>query len=250
MARYYFSPDVLIGTQTLLSPEESRHLKADRIAVGKTVMLGDGKGHVYTAVLKEWSPEGALLEPVEILHSPEKPHLLRCCLALLKNQNRLDWIVEKLTELGASELMFFPAHRSVRKRLTSHQISRMEKIIRESGKQTGRTFFPGLLWLENWHDFIRFLEWEGGRVFPAFPESSTTLWKRLKESKRERVSLVTGPEGDFTPQEKSALSRLPRSSPVRLTEEVLRSETAALFGVSLISAFLENDEDSPEDPGL
>ncbi|HSV32406.1 MAG TPA: RsmE family RNA methyltransferase [Atribacteraceae bacterium] len=251
MARYYFAPSLKKDRRILLRPEESRHLRSDRVKPGAEVVLSDGKGSVVTAVLQGWREERALLDIVENRPVPQTPSLLCCCLALIKSQNRLDWAVEKMTELGAGEIVFFPAAHSIRQSLTVNHLARMEKIIREAGKQTGKTVLPRLLWLERWEDFIRYLIQEGGIVYPAFPDEDMTLLRRLGDCARDRAVLVIGPEGDFTSGEKATLAGLPRSRPVRLTKDILRSETALFYGASLLSAFLEDDlESCPENPWL
>ncbi len=246
MARFSYHPQLQAGTTVRLSREESCHLKAQRLYPGSPLFLSDGKGRVFRGTVQQDDGREKLVTVEEQLSMQVPPYRLRVCQAILHNQARMDWLVEKLVELGATEICFFIAHHSVPD-ISHRKIRRLERIVVEACKQSGRAFFPTLRSFLEWEIFKEFLANENGLVLVCEPAASATLTETLREEKISECSLLIGPEGDFTDREKTELGNINRSVFVKLTNTVLRSETAALYAACLTMSFLEKmDEDCPE----
>ncbi len=246
MARFFYHPHLQAGRTICLSPEESHHLNVTRLRPGSSVLVSDGKGRVFRGILREEEAEGKLVDVEEQVGTRFPSYRLRVCQAFLHSQARLDWQIEKMAELGVTEVCFFPGLRSI-PRFSDRRLSRLERLAVEACKQSGRPFFPSFRIFSSWKKFTEFLEVENSMNVVCEPAASSTLPQVLRETKRYEYSLVVGPEGDFTDSEKTDLGGLAHTRFAKLTHAILRSETAALYAASVTISFLENmDENSSE----
>lgn len=199
-----------------LDPGDRHHLeRALRLRPGEQLTVADGKGRWRLCRFgRELEPEG----PVEVEEAPSPPITL--AVALTKRM-RLDWAVQKATEVGVDRLVLFEALRSVARwdeaRALSH-VERLRRVAREAAMQSRRVFLPVVEGLTSFADVARrpgaTLAHPGGG--PPHPD---------------RPVLLVGPEGGWAAQELEC--GLPRTS---LGPHVLRSETAALAGAVLLVA--------------
>ncbi len=202
-----------------LSKEESRHLKVMRAQVGDTLELVNGRGEKAEARLLNLSGEFEILDVQKEV--PQKPLIL--CQALVR-PSKLDLIVEKGTELGMSELWLYPAQNSEKKEISDHQIKRLHHLSVAALKQCGRLTLPKILmkppllkWSELPHPaYFGDLEGEG------------------LSKEQEGYLFFVGPESGFTADEKTHLKAL-GSQGLKLNNLTLRTETAAIVGLALLS---------------
>ncbi|WP_438314899.1 RsmE family RNA methyltransferase [Candidatus Caldatribacterium sp. SIUC1] len=244
MGRFLFHPTPQIGEVLVLSPEETHHLQVQRVPLRASVLIGDGKGGLYRGVLLERKDKHALVLVEEKVEDAVPSFFLSVWQGFLRSPARMDWMIEKLVEIGVTEIGFFPAERSVKERVSKDRMARWEKIVVSACKQSGRTWFPAVRVFESWEDFLVGLSGKRQRVFLA---DASCREQFLEVLQREEVggsaALIVGPEGDFSEREKEALSKM-GIHPVSLGRRILRSETAALFGASLLVAFMEGNHAS------
>jgi len=202
--------------------------------------LSDGKGHLFQGVYLGKIEGKFWVEVLTLVKEEERLQDLRIWQSVLHSPTRMDWLVEKLTEIGASEIGFFSAQRSGDINFSVHKQVRWEKIVVNACKQSGRLFFPTVRYRESWKDLLETLRAFSGRIIVADLSAEEDLWYFLN-THGESCSflLVVGPEGDFTEKEKEELLSFPRAYSVRLTSHILRSETASLFGASILRSFLD-----------
>lgn len=222
--------------QFSLSPEESAHLaRVLRKKPGDEVRLFDGVDRSYRGVLETVTPERVSGRILVELVSGQAPYFLRLFQAVPKG-DMFEWLIEKATELGVSEIVPLqtlrsvarvPADRSAAKR------ARWEKIARAAAAQCGRTDVPVLsapLDFDAALDRIKkgeifLLAWEG--------EETKTLKSALSAIKEigrtpEPVNVMIGPEGGFDPAEVER-ARDRGAEIVSLGPRILRTETAGIF---------------------
>lgn len=241
MGRFLFHPMPQVGEVIALSSEETHHLRVQRIPLRTPVLIGDGRGGLYRGVLLERRDEHALVFIEEKVENTIPSFSLSVWQGFLRSPARMDWMIEKLVEIGVTEIGFFPAERSVKERVSKDRIARWEKIIVSACKQSGRTWFPTVRVFASWEDFLRDLSEKRQRVFLADASCGEQLLDVLRKGEVEdSIALIVGPEGDFSEREKEALSKI-GVYPVSFGEKILRSETAALFGASLLVAFMEGN---------
>ncbi len=238
MARFFVSGKDLHEKRGRVSGEELEHMRRVlRLRTGDRVTLFDDQGWEHEGVIRAYTDE---IGEVEILSSfrPERESPLEVTLAqALGKGEKMDWVVEKATELGARRIAPFFSSRTVpkldREKLERRK-SRWERIALAAAKQSGRGRIPEILPARDFADLIgrswecqlKLFFWEG--------ESGQKLARIRRERGRlDSVLLVIGPEGGFSPEEASQAKRC-GFQPVSLGRRILRTETAALAALSIV----------------
>lgn len=240
MSRFFFHPVLQEGKVVILSPEEGFHLEVERIAPQSLIMLCDGKGCLFRAFYLGKKDQKHLVEIRERVEKVQPSYRVEIWQGILHAPARMDWLVEKATEIGVSKIGFFPSGRSVVSRISAHRVERWKKIVTNACKQSGRVFFPEVQIFPTWDDFLSSLFYFKGPVFWADPTEKTTLYDFLSDEREEQLfALLVGPEGDFTEKERETLFAFSRIHRVKLLSGILRSETASLIGASLLMGFLD-----------
>jgi 16S rRNA (uracil1498-N3)-methyltransferase len=227
-----YCPELGPNAIVMLSGREAHHLvKVRRVAVGTTVEVFDGKGAAYRAKVRAIERGRVELEVAsEPLLDREAPVHLTLATAASKGQ-RLDWLVEKATELGVARLIPILTDRAVTDPRAT-KLDRLRGLIIEASKQCGRNRLMTLESPTEWQEYIR--EERAPVRLIAHPErgsKSAAYWPRLKAG--GQVALAIGPEGGFTDPEVEAALAMGWQT-VCLGPTLLRVETAALAGAAAI----------------
>lgn len=231
------SPEAKSGT---LSEDESGHcVRVLRYTKGDEILLTDGRGYTYEAVITNPHQKHCEFE-VRSCEQQQKTHnfYLHIAIAPTKNIERLEWMVEKCTEIGVDEITPLLCRFSERKQLRT---DRLEKIILSAAKQSLTPYLPRLNDLTPFDEFVKTQSLIAQRSNSANGSTSNSVSDLFiahcyKEDKRELkdeirrgndVVVLIGPEGDFSEQEiEEALSLGFR--PVALGQSRLRTETAGM----------------------
>ena len=221
----FYTPDIDAASTTYqLNEEESKHcVRVLRLQVGDKVQLIDGKGNFYTATIAEAHPKRASLHIVSVQQDFHKRnHYLHIAIAPTKNIERLEWFLEKATEIGIDEISLIICQRSERKEAKT---DRLNKIISSAIKQSIKAWHPVLnepIALNK----LMTTSFDGQKfIAHCQQDDKFTLKDELKPL--GRYLILIGPEGDFTPKEVSdALNNGYKA--ITLGESRLRTETAAL----------------------
>jgi len=220
---------------------EIRHIsRVLRLGPGDRVTLFDGEGNEYPACIKRLSSNRIFFSLVEEPTSTSKEPSLRIILgaALLKS-SRFEWLLQKATELGVSEIVPFYSGRVVpqwEESRTRTRQSRWEKIISEAAKQCGRGKIPKIHGPRSFEQILG-EEFDGAtKIFLWEREETKSLEDALEKSFPAVFALV-GPEGGFSRQE-AARAQEAGFRPVRLGPRILRAETAGVVIVSLLQFLL------------
>ncbi len=219
----FYTPDLVAEVYTL-SEEESKHaVRVLRLQAGDEVVLVDGKGGYYQARILEANPKRTHLQIFKTQQEfGKRNHFLHIAVAPTKNIERLEWFLEKATELGLDEITPLICERSERKEVKTE---RLNKIISSAVKQSIKAYHPVLNEPIGFKKFVA-LPFEGQKFIAHCMEGDKTSIKDLIKP-RSRYLVLIGPEGDFTPTE-LALAETYTMLPISLGESRLRTETAAL----------------------
>jgi len=231
------------GQKGLLTGEELEHMRRVlRLRPGDHVTLFDDEGREHEAVIRSYTAEAGELEVVKS-YQPDRESPLEIVLGqALGKGDKMDWIVEKATELGVGTIIPFLSSYTVPRpnaKRAEQRRERWKKIALSAAKQSGRTRVPEIgastdfatLVQKSWPCDLKLLFWE---------ESAQGLAGLQKEKVHlSSLLLVVGPEGGFSPDEASEAVRQQFHS-VGLGKRILRTETAALAAVSLVQ-FLWGD---------
>lgn len=233
-AERYFSNAVLQLKEAVeLIGAEFHHLAhVMRARNGDPIELVNGRGVLAQAVVDEIKKDRARLTITNSEKQINKGNRIILAQALSK-YNRLDFILEKGTELGVDEFWLFPGDHSIQKEwYPSHQ-ERAQTVLISAIKQCGRLFLPQI-------DLKpRIEEWDGKTLPLSFfgdIDSKAPLFELVWKDNPVKypVLFITGPEGGFSEREEQKL-RLLGSQGVKLHDNILRTETASLMALSLLS---------------
>lgn len=218
----FYTPD--IQTLHVLSEEESQHcVRVLRYTRGDEILLTDGKGNTYTARITNPHPKHCEFE-VLTQEKQQKAHdfYLHIAIAPTKNIERMEWMVEKCTEIGVDEITPLLCRFSERKQIRT---DRLEKIVLSAAKQSLTPYLPKLNELTDYDTFVRQATEETKFIAHCYKEEKRDLKDEIKRGKS--VLVLIGPEGDFSEQEVEEALAL-GFVPVSLGNSRLRTETAGV----------------------
>lgn len=215
---------------TVFSETESGHLiRVLRKQVGDRIEVTDGKGHYAQGIITEAHPKKCAfsIESMET-HSSPFPYTIHLAIAPPKSSDRLEWMLEKLMEIGITEITFLITEHSERKNIN---IDKLQSICIAAIKQSKQFFLPILHPPTFWKDFVKNRKETQRYIAYLSPEPLPHL-ATLAQPKGS-ILLCIGPEGDFSSIEiKDAMEQ--QWTPVSLGPSILRTETAGFLAVNVI----------------
>lgn len=219
----FYTPDIASDTY-FLNEEESKHcIKVLRLQESDNVILIDGKGGFYEALIRDPHPKRTELKITKTTQEyGKRNHYLHIAVAPTKNIDRIEWFLEKATEIGIDEITPIICERSERKDLKTE---RLRKVITSAVKQSIKAYHPVLNEPVRFKDFIANTTMRNKYVAHCIDTDK----KAFKDSfvANSDYLVIIGPEGDFTTSEvNQALAS--GFNPVTLGDARLRTETAAL----------------------
>lgn len=232
---FYFLNTAFDADQPQLDEIEGRHaIKSLRLNTGDEILVGDGKGAQYTCRIAGIDQKKTSLEVFGV-EKFEKPVVrLKIAIAPTKNPSRMEWFVEKATEMGVDEIIPIQTSRTERPRLKA---DRLERIILAASKQSRRAFLPALRELS---PFEVLEEEKADRKIIAHCEDGIpkqSLADLLKDV-RGIALIAIGPEGDFTESEiKHALEN--GFTEAHLGSQRLRTETAGIYSAAVFASVFD-----------
>ncbi|MEW6724546.1 MAG: 16S rRNA (uracil(1498)-N(3))-methyltransferase [Bacillota bacterium] len=236
MHRFYVPPERL-GDSIWLEPEDGHHAarvlrlrRGDRIAV----FSGDGKERIVELtevgtcttggrVVGEWEPGSEPRSRVTLAQAIGKG-------------DKLEWVIQKGTELGVSAFIPLVTVRVVvelREEKARRKHERWQRIAREAAAQSGRTSVPAVGEAMRLADYLRSLPTDALALLAYEGESALSLREALVDLGDQPVHLIIGPEGGFAPEEVSQAAAAGVRI-VTLGRRILRTETAGLAAAALV----------------
>lgn len=191
MSRFFVTPDSVKNGKIYAGKEESHHIRdVMRLKEGDEVIVFDGSGKEYTGRIESIRNKNVIIGVDKVaLTTPKSSAEISLAPALVKN-DKMDYIVEKATELGVSEIIPIETKRAVVHPTESrkeHKLERWHKIAIEAAKQCGRADLPRIREICQFEGLLKdFYEYDGV-IMPCLSEKSVSLKNalyRLKNPKR------------------------------------------------------------------
>ncbi len=216
------------STKSILDKEESHHsIRVLRQTVGDKVTVFNGKGVMADGVITVANKRAVEIDINQINFHEKHPYYLHVAIAPTKNNERIEWFLEKATEFGIDEISFFSSIHSERKTIN---IDRFKRIVLAAAKQSLSAYLPKLNDLVSFDSFIRQNHREETKQIATLVEGAQLIHPAAL-IKSNTVALI-GPEGGFSSIEVS-LANDYGFAPVLLGKKRLRTETAGIFYPSL-----------------
>lgn len=227
---FYVNQVYKVGDLALLDENELHHaFHVMRIKEGDAIYLINGLGYLYEGRVQNLSKKkGEVL--VEQSTFQDKPiSIIEIAVAPPKSSDRLDFMLEKLIEIGATQIVLLETERSERTRVNDE---RMHKLIVNTMKQCKRKWMPSIS-IKKFKDYLKETEAQHKYILSLNQADSVNLYAAARD--QHSFAALVGPEGDFSPQEVSeALAH--GFEHIYLGENVLRTETAAIYIASIFAS--------------
>ncbi len=244
MHRCFLAPDRWQDGVLVPGRDEAHHLRdVLRVTVGDTISVFDGAGRRVEARVRSLTSADVDLEPVGPVETIPRPSPLISLLQAIPKGSRMDTVVEKGTELGMDRLVPVMTDRTITRldeAKAGRRRERWERVAHGAARQCGVCWFPEIVPVQSLAEAL------GSRpegdvllvgALVGSPRPMAAVVDELAASRPPSVSLLIGPEGDLTPAEMDAATAAGAIG-VNMGPLVLRTDTAALFGLSVLASRL------------
>ncbi|RZK79847.1 MAG: 16S rRNA (uracil(1498)-N(3))-methyltransferase [Pedobacter sp.] len=220
----FYTPDIS-SDEYYLSEEESKHCtKVLRLTTGDVIYLIDGRGGFYKTEIISEARKKVLVKVIETtIEHRKRNHSLHIAVAPTKNIERLEWFLEKATEIGIDEITPVICERSERKVIKE---DRLVKVITSAVKQSQQAYHPILNAAVTLIDFLK-NDYDATKMIAHCLDGEQRKYISEITTAHQNYLILIGPEGDFSPQEINAALES-GYKPLTLGNTRLRTETAAL----------------------
>lgn len=229
MNQLFFNGELDEGSREVhFGAEESRHIsKSLRKRVGDLIGITNGKGLSFEVELVQCEARRTSGVVRAIHHKPPPSHRLHLAVAPLKSNERFDWLLEKSTEIGVTEITPIWCDRSERR---TARMERWQRILESAMKQSLQYHLPVL---NAPRDFVDWLEVQkqGIALIAHCQDGDKLSENEWTAGLRNPLTLAIGPEGDFSPEEVRRAQEKGFSA-ISLGPNRLRTETACIYGIS------------------
>jgi len=239
MQRYFVSPEQMTDTTVCIEGEDVHHLvRVMRCKPGDRIICSNGCGRDVLAVIaaiQESSVTANIIQELE--EHRELPVEVTVAQGLPKG-DKMDWVVQKCTEMGVRRIIPFTSSRTVvllNEEKGARRRNRWQKIAKEAAEQAQRSVIPVIEPPVSWLQLLALEEQFDAALLAYEGEGTISLKRALEPTKPgSRILLVIGPEGGFDQSEvEQAVAQ--GMIPISLGKRILRTETAALYALAAIS---------------
>ena len=227
--RLYHQNSIVENTTKLLSKEHGHYVaNVMRLKIGSCINFFNKNG--------EWESEIILIQKdkVEVkfkkkIKQASNESKIELAICLVK-KNPMETILQKSTELGVSKIIPIVSERTEVKDLN---YERARKIVIEATEQSNQLNPPEISEVKKLKDFLKNLDSSTKLLFADV--NSQTILKNDNIKKGEALSVLIGPEGDFSPAERESILKVPNVKSFTISKNILRSDTAVITAISLVN---------------
>jgi 16S rRNA (uracil1498-N3)-methyltransferase len=233
--RFYCPPPLPLSTNYELPSEAAHHAsRVLRLHAGDAVQIFDGLGNALDATINSIQGKQVVLGNLQSFLDQHKPGLHIVLAQAMCSSEKMDWVVQKATELGTAEIVPVQTQRSVARLSGARADKRTEhwrNVAVSACEQCGRNTLPQLHTPQELDAWLGEMRHTPGSKFILLPDGASNLQSQPRPT--GRATLLIGPEGGFTADEAN-LARQAGFVPVLLGPRVLRTETAAIAGIAAL----------------
>lgn len=228
----FYNSEISIETKQITFDKiESKHIvRVLRKKENDILKITNGKGYLFDVKISFANDKKCLADIIAVTEKKNpRNYYLHVAIAPTKNNDRMEWFLEKATEIGIDEITPIICKNSERRIV---KLERFEKIIQSAMKQSLKFTLPKLNEPRKFSDFIN--QNLDGKICIAHCEKQEKKLLKSVIDASEKVTVLIGPEGDFSSDEinKALMKKI---IPITLGKSRLRTETAALVAVNSVS---------------
>ena len=250
MQRYFVNEAYWEENELTIVGDDYHHIaNVMRMKPGDQIICNHPSGHAYLCLIDQIDDQQVYLSQLEHLNDQVELPIHITLIQGLPKGDKLEWIVQKSTELGVDSIIPFNSARSIVKwdgKKQRKKVERLQKIAKEAAEQSHRTTLPTvelphsikqlLTSMENFeHKFIAYEE----TTRTVSTKKLQTYFAQIKPG--QSVAIAVGPEGGFTEKEMEQFYDA-NFQPIRLGPRILRTETAPIYFLYTLSYLLEESD--------
>ncbi|MEA4965087.1 MAG: RsmE family RNA methyltransferase [Oscillospiraceae bacterium] len=236
MPKFFLSPEEIQDNFMVLTGEQYNHARVLRLKCGDEVTVCDGRGTDFRCTVSDVSTGQISLVVASRDRSRAEPRVFCCVYMAYAKADKFEHVIQKATELGACELVAFPASRCVSKpdeKSLQNKLERWQKIAAAAAEQSGRGLIPRVLTAPSYPAALARASQADLSVLFYENESRRTFRTAIETAPFQTAALMTGPEGGLEPAEVEAAAAAGLQV-CTLGTRILRCETAPLCALSAL----------------
>jgi len=235
MPRFYCPPPIPRSGSFELPPDAAHHAsRVLRLRTGDTVEIFDGIGNECHGLIADLSARNVTVANITANDNKRESPLHTLLAQALSSSEKMDWVIQKSTELGVTEIQPLATDRSVARlsaERTARRLEHWQQVAISACEQCGRNVLPQI------HAPLDIMDWlQQAKAVPdtkyiLLPDGAASLHDQIRP--RGKAMLLIGAEGGFS-QTESAMALHCGFIPIRLGARVMRTETAAIAGLAVL----------------
>lgn len=236
MTRFFVTADEVSSDFLVLTGSNAAHAKVLRLKCGEKVAVCDGNGNECICTISDISNDQVCLVVNKRQQSFSEARVRVSVYMAFAKGDKLEHVIQKATELGASEIIAFPSARCVSRpddKSLNKKLERWKKIAESAAEQSGRGCVPEVLVMPSYKETLKRAAEADIPILFYENERATTLKMTLQSKEYASVSLLTGPEGGLEPREVEEAMEAGLHI-CTLGTRILRCETAPLCALSAV----------------
>lgn len=218
--------------------QDAHHIQTVlKMSKGEKIIVQDGETHKYICMIEEISTEKILAKIISQEKSIAENKIKITLAQSLPKASKLDFIIQKTTELGVDKIIPFTSERSIPRieEKMPAKLNRWQKIAQSAASQSGRSSIPKIESLKTWEEILSSIKNYSLSLIPWENERENSLKAILSQNKTQKnILVIIGPEGGFSHQEVNAAKKM-GAIPISLGTRILRCETAPLNLISILN---------------
>lgn len=245
MQRYFVEPHLFFGQQVTITGDDVHHIvNVMRSEIGQEILVSDGQGRTARARLTEIAGKQVLAQIMEWLDEQKELPVQVTIGQGLPKGDKMEWILQKGTELGAFAFFPFSSERTIVKldqKKEGKKLERWGKIIKEAAEQSHRSILPQILPPLSFKQAVASANGYTKSVIAYEKEQGATLHQVFQSlAPGDSLLVLIGPEGGFSAAEVE-MAEAAGIKPVSFGPRILRTETASQYLLSAVSYHFECD---------
>ncbi|KKM71326.1 hypothetical protein LCGC14_1431730 [marine sediment metagenome] len=234
--RYFIDQDLKKNSLLEIKDKEAHHIRTLRKKEGEFVEVINGKGFLAKAKIENFDKKSIKIRLKDVFFEKEKKQKLILVQAFIK-PNKLDFLLEKTTELGVDAIWFFKSKNSEKLNFSKNRLDRMRSILIAAIKQSGRLYLPKIEIFESIKDIKKF---DGNKnIYFGDVEKKAKRYVDIYKKDKKNSYFFIGPEMGFFLGEISYLKNDLKAKGIKLNDNILRAETAGIASIAIAAHLLK-----------
>ena len=228
--RIFLNENLNEQSEIILNKDQSHYLSSVvRFKVGQKVLFFNGNDGEFYGMINSIDKKKTTIKILS--KKREITDLPKITLAFCPPKgNKLDFLIQKSTEIGVREFIPIISDHTINRKIN---IDRLKKIIIESAEQSNQIQLPNLQNSLSFDNFVK--NFSTSTILFADINSLNSSLEKIIEKKQSNYILLIGPEGDFSENERQEILKFKGVQPIKINENILRSETAVISAISIIN---------------